>query len=118
MEANWDLHTLGRWDVGANVFDLVAKETGDIYRANEGATGSNPTIFYNSSFAGPFNVDFAQAPYPAPNLKIVSPKTKRTVLPAICEVWKGFTETYYTDTVVVPDGQHPPPGYAVNTVDN
>lgn len=48
VEANWNLHTLGRWDVGANVFDLVAKKTGDIYRPNHAATGHHPTMFYNS----------------------------------------------------------------------
>jgi acid phosphatase len=29
VEANWDLYTLGRWDVGANVFANVAAHTGD-----------------------------------------------------------------------------------------
>jgi hypothetical protein len=119
VEANWGLHTLGRWDVGANVFSLVAEKTGDIARPHEQATGRHPTIFYNSSFAGPFNDDFAKAPYPAPNVHIRSPKTGRTVLPAIVEAWKDSSlKTYYTDSVEVPDGQHPPPGYAVNTKDN
>ena len=119
VEANWGLHTLGRWDVGANVFDLVAKKTGDIYRPNLGATGNKPTIFYNSSFAGPFNGDFQKASYPAPNIHIKSPKTGRTVLPSIVDTWTGSSlKTYYTDSVVVPDGQHPPKGYAVNTKDN
>ena len=29
VEANWDLPTLGRYDVGANVFAFVAQETHD-----------------------------------------------------------------------------------------
>lgn len=115
VEANWGLHTLGRWDVGANVFELVANKTGDIYRPNKAALKQDPTHYYNSSFAGPFNADFAQAPYPAPNLKIKSPKTGRTVLPSIVRQWKDTKlPTYYTDSVVVPDGQNPPPGYAAN----
>ncbi|KAI6979182.1 acid phosphatase phoa [Hortaea werneckii] len=119
VEANWNLHTLGRWDVGANVFDLVACETGDIYRPNLAATAEEPTIFYNSSFAGPFNEDFQSAPYSPPNLDIKSPMTHRTVLPAIKKQWKGHTEgTYYHDRVEIPDGQHPPEGYAVNDVNN
>ena len=107
VEANWDLHTLGRWDVGANVFDMVAQVTGDIvgfsctnlrdgdsdidkqYRPNDAATSKDPSIFYNSSFAGPFNTEFQKAPYSAPNLNIVSPKTGRTVLPAIKRVWNS-----------------------------
>jgi hypothetical protein len=119
VEANWNLHTLGRWDVGANVFDLVAQETGDVYTPNHAATGIKPTIFYNSSFAGPFNDDFQKAQYPAPNLDIVSPTTGRTILPAIKKVWQGSSaSSYYTDSVVVPDGQHPPEGYAVNVKGN
>ncbi len=89
VEANWDLHTLGRWDVGANVFKLVAEHTGDIYRANMGALGEPSTHFYNASFAGPFNDGFEKALYPAPNLDLKSPKTGRTVLPAIVEQWEG-----------------------------
>ncbi|WPH02236.1 Hypothetical protein R9X50_00509200 [Acrodontium crateriforme] len=129
VEANWGLHTLGRWDVGANVFDMVAKHTGDIYRPNNDATGASPSRFYNSSFAGPFNEDFETAPYPVPNIFLFSQRTFRTVLPKVIETWglrwiggwgKSLSNplSYYRDTVVIPDGQHPPQGYAVNTVDN
>lgn len=115
VEANWGLHTLGRWDVGANVFEFVAQQTGDKVRPNRAALGRNPTHFYNASFAGPFNVDFKNASYPAPNLKIKSPNTGRTVLPAIVDTWKNSKlPTYYNDGVVVPDGQNPPAGYAAN----
>ena len=117
VEANWHLNTLGRWDVGANVFQTVAEKTGDVVRENTAVTGSNPTIFQNSSYAGPFNTDVGKAPYPAPNVNIVSPKTGRTVLPAIRRVW-GNKPSIYNNGVVIPDGQHPPAGYAVNTVDN
>ncbi|KAK5130398.1 hypothetical protein LTR08_002145 [Meristemomyces frigidus] len=117
VEANWDLHTLGRWDVGANVFDVVAAKTNDIYRPNDAVTLANGTIFQNSSFAGPFNTVFAQAAYPAPNVWIKSPKTARTVLPAIKKIWSGM-DSYYNNGVVIPDGQHPPTGYAVNDVSN
>lgn len=99
------------------MFSLVAEKTGDVVRANEAVTGPGETIFQNSSFAGPFNTEFESAPYPAPNVNIVSPRTGRTVLPAIREIW-GERETYYTNSVVIPDGQHPPPGYAVNDVNN
>ncbi|KAK0281753.1 hypothetical protein LTR35_007434 [Friedmanniomyces endolithicus] len=117
VEANWNLNTLGRWDVGANVFQTVAEKTGDVVRENTAVTGSNPTVFQNSSYAGPFNTDVGKAPYPAPNVNIVSPKTGRTVLPAIRRVW-GNKPSIYNNGVVIPDGQHPPAGHAVNTVDN
>lgn len=114
VEANWDLSTLGRFDVGANVFDLVAQQTGDMYRSNDAATGSVPSRFYNSSYSGPLNSNVKTA-YPNPNVTMVSPKTQRKVLPAIANTWNPNNipnwSTYYTDTVVAPDGQHPPAGH-------
>jgi len=115
VEANWGLDTLGRWDVGANVFAHVAAQTGDRVRANDAVAGANPTVFQNSSFAGPFNDGFAQAGYPAPNTTLVSPNGRRHVLPAIVAQYAGVqNETYYNATVAIPDGRHPPAGYAVN----
>lgn len=89
VEANWDLHTLGRFDVGANVFDFVGKKTGDHVRPWDAATGNNPSIFFNSSYAGPLNEGFETAPYPAPNVDLKSPGTGRTVLPSIVKKWGG-----------------------------
>ncbi|KAL1584045.1 hypothetical protein WHR41_08176 [Cladosporium halotolerans] len=89
VEANWDLHTLGRFDVGANVFDFVGKKTGDHIRPWAAATDANPSIFFNSSYAGPLNENFETAPYEAPNVNIKSPGSGRTVLPAIVEKWGG-----------------------------
>ncbi|KAK5110305.1 hypothetical protein LTR62_006158 [Meristemomyces frigidus] len=117
VEANWNTHTLGRWDVGANVFQVVADKTGDIVRPNTAVTAANPKIFQNSSYAGPLNLDVGFAPYPAPNVKLVSPRGGRTVLPAIQRLW-GNKPSIYNNGVVIPDGQHPPAGYAVNTADN
>lgn len=121
VEANWDLHTLGRFDVQANVFDFVGKKTGDHIRSWEAATGSNPSIFFNSSYAGPLNENFAAAPYPPPNLEQKSRHSGRTVLPSIVEKWggkKAATASYYGAGVEIPDGQHPPAGYAVNDAQN
>lgn len=115
VEANWNLDTLGRWDVGANVFQVVGQQTGDAIRPNLAVTGPNETVFQNTSFAGPFNTEFQTAGYPAPNVNLVSPNGRRHVAPFIQEVW-GHSDlsTYYTDSVVIPDGAHPPPGYAIN----
>lgn len=98
------------------MFSIVAEHTGDIYRPNTGALSNPPTHYYNTSFAGPFNADFEKGLYPAPNLDIKSPKTGRTVLPDIVEVWKDSDlKTYYTDDVMIPDGMNPPPGYKANS---
>ena len=101
MEANWNLSTLGRWDVGANVYSFVGQKTGDCIRPND-----NP-YYYNSSYPG---IESAKkyAPQPVPNISLVH--NGRAVLPAIQAAWKDMQkETYYTDSVITPDGQHPPP---------
>lgn len=118
VEANWNLHTLGRWDVGANVFKLIAEHTGDIYRPQESITGSSPSQFLNTSFAGPFNTGFQAAPYPVPNIFALSPITLRTVLPSIAIQYafqQNSVNAYYNNGVAIPDGAHPPKGYARNS---
>ncbi|KAM3421669.1 hypothetical protein BST61_g2054 [Cercospora zeina] len=120
VEANWDLHTLGRWDVGANVFKIVADKTGDKYTPDEAVTDLQPSVFLNASFQGPFNgqsgVGFA--PYPIPNTNMVV--NGRTVLPGIVDMYKDMQNSknmYYNSSVVIPDGQHPPPGYIGGSFD-
>lgn len=118
VEANWNLHTLGRWDVGANVFKFVGDKTGDHIRDQPQITGANATQFLNSSFAGPFNTGFESAAYPAPNVNIKSPHSLRTVLPSIAQAWAGAKSTYYNATSTIPDGMFPPAGYAYNDASN
>lgn len=112
VEANWDLHTLGRWDVGANVFSFVADKTGDHVRAWDNQTyGSFASHYYNESYDGVFNDGTAFPVYPAPNLNITSP-SGRTVAPAIRAEWAGSANPdYYSSIIEVPDGMHPPVGY-------
>ena len=101
VEANWNLHTLGRWDAGANVYDFVADVTGDRVRELE---NPNPD---NSSYPGLFNSKNKNVPIPVPNtsLKVHG----RTVLPSIVDLYKPYQDlTYYTDSVKIPDGLHPP----------
>ena len=101
VEANWGLHTLGRWDVGANVFANVAAKTGDTVR-----TWATPYSL-NSSYPGPFNSVNTHVPFPAPNVK--ASYAGRTVLPAIATTWANTQAAcYYTTSVEIADGQHPP----------
>jgi len=114
VEANWDLNTLGRWDVGANIFDFVAQQTKDTNSDWPELTGGTPTHFLNQSFAGPFNSKNSSAPYPVPNTKLV--RNGRTVLPAICKQWDSpalQARTYYQNTNKIPDGLNPPAGWAL-----
>lgn len=112
VEANWGLKTLGRWDVGANVFGLVASKTGDKDAEWDAATGATPTRFFNESFAGPFSSANSSVPLPVPNTGLS--KHGRSVLSKIQKVWGSKQlqkRTYYEDTVEIPDGLNPPAGW-------
>lgn len=111
-EANWGLHTLGRFDVGANVFKLVADKSGDAVRSWSGSVGLDH-MYFNYSYAGPLNEKGGNKRYAGPNLAGASALHDRTVLPAIREAWEGNpAPVYYTSGLEIPDGQHPPSGYA------
>jgi len=105
VEANWDLHTLGRWDVGANVFANVASHTGDKIRT----WSTNPPLserYFNSSYPGIFNSE-KFAPQPVPDS--FSYVNGRTTLPSIQKEWWSQEEkTYYHGQLEIPDGAHPP----------
>jgi acid phosphatase len=105
VEANWDLHTLGRYDVGANVFQFVADKTHDVIRTwSDGASLSN--YYFNSSYPGIFS-SVKSAPLPAPNsLSFVN---GRTTLPEIILKWgMQAAKTYYYGQLEIADGAHPP----------
>lgn len=110
VEANWDLNTLGRWDVGANVFSLVANKTGDTVREWDVETYGD-IRYYNQSYDGVFNDAPSYPVYPSPNLDIESP-SGRKVAPAIKAKWAGSANPdYYTSDIEVPDGLNPPALY-------
>ncbi|KAF2151926.1 acid phosphatase phoa [Myriangium duriaei CBS 260.36] len=113
VEANWNLPTLGRWDVGANVFQLVADHTGDKNRAWPAVTGANPTRFLNQSFAGPFNSVKNNTGYPVPN--VLLNRHGRVVFPEVFATWaleELKENSYYQNTVQIPDGLAPPKGWS------
>ncbi|KAG6816478.1 hypothetical protein H0H87_005765 [Tephrocybe sp. NHM501043] len=103
VEANWNLHTLGRWDVGANVFNFVGAVTGDATR-----TADTSSIKLNKSYAGIFNTaTLAKQPIPNTNLVV----NGRTVLPAIQSQWASQVScTVYQGEVVPPDTPATPSG--------
>ncbi|KAI1167391.1 acid phosphatase phoa [Nemania serpens] len=110
VSANWGLHTLGRWDVGANVFKVVADQTGDAVRPWDGKVELSD-MYFNWSYAGVFNNGGGNQRYPKPNLDTTG-KSRRTVLPSVKKAWKcSRAPAYYNDKVAIPDGQHPPAGY-------
>lgn len=69
MEHNWELPNLGRYDVGANIFQHVANLTG--YGQNKvpaNVNGANNSV----SYPGAFNSDpRKRLPIPPPNLQLI-----------------------------------------------
>ncbi|KAK2057404.1 phosphoesterase-like protein [Colletotrichum caudatum] len=113
VQANWDLPSLGRWDVGANVYGWVAERTGSAVRRWSDAAAA-PDRFWNLSYAGPFNTD-APRRYPRPNLALDGSGNAagKRILESVRQTWANSTApTYYEDTIRVPDGLNPPAGYA------
>lgn len=112
VSANWDLPTLGRWDVGANVYQMVAKKTGDTLRKWASADVFN-SRYYNYSYAGHFNTHGGNPVFPAPNLDLDNSFNGRKILSTIKKRWAGSTSpSYYKDTIELPDGLTPPKDFA------
>ncbi|TVY86527.1 putative acid phosphatase [Lachnellula willkommii] len=104
VEANWDLYTLGRWDVGANVFSNVAAHTGD--RIRTWNTSDFEHRYFNYSYAGIFNSkQFAVQPVPDSH----SNRNFRTTFPGIKKQWEKYQQyNYYHGQLEIPDGYNPP----------
>ena len=109
--ANWDLPTLGRWDVGANVFQLVANNTGDRLRSWS-STDEFESYYWNRPYAGYFNDGSRNTQIPKPNLELDDSFSGRPILQSIKDQWKNSkAPTYYSDGIKVADSRHPPKGY-------
>ncbi|KAG6853473.1 hypothetical protein C0991_004089 [Blastosporella zonata] len=103
ISANWGLHTLGRWDLGANVFKFVAEKTGDIVRP----VANIANVFLNVSYPGIFNDGDESPKVPIPNTRFVV--NGRTVLPSIQKQWESQVHcTTYFGQLVPADGNNPP----------
>lgn len=107
VSANWDLHSLGRWDCDANVFSFVADSTG----YNNTNVSSYDGLWWNESYPGPLNGKRTTEgwwPRPATELKCVS---GRGVLPSVVSTWGKSRGSYnyssvypYDDSWVATEG--------------
>ncbi|KAF2032224.1 phosphoesterase-domain-containing protein [Setomelanomma holmii] len=105
VEANWGLHSLGRWDIGANVFKHVADKTEDSVRKWAGKVPFSQ-MFFNVSYAGKLNNKNTSVPWPVPNTQVEY--AGKTVLPGIVSTWgKQADQSAYTSALEIPDGLHP-----------
>lgn len=107
IEHNWGLPCLGRYDVGANVFQYVANLTG--YKGNhvpKNANGANNS----ASYAGALSDDERQfLPIPPPNLRLVG-AGGLPVAQAIRNTWMSQAEalTPYDGSGDIHDLDRPP----------
>ncbi|CEJ83144.1 hypothetical protein VHEMI03167 [[Torrubiella] hemipterigena] len=109
VSANWDLPTLGRWDVGANVYQWVGNKTGDVIRTWD-SSSNQKNHYYATPYAGYLNPDSDNQQIPKPFLD--SNAAGRPVLKSIVDAWSNSdAPSYYSDTIEVADGRNPPEGY-------
>ncbi|KAL2167908.1 hypothetical protein VTG60DRAFT_646 [Thermothelomyces hinnuleus] len=110
LELNWRLHTLGRYDVGANVFKFVADQLK--YTANKEPENA-ATVDNSVSYPGLLNIDTsARLPLPFPNTKLVG-ASGLGILPSIEKALSRtkITKTPYDGSGKVFDGDKNPPVY-------
>jgi acid phosphatase len=83
LENNWDLPNLGRYDVGPNVFQLVASQTGYMNYP----LANLETVNNSLSYGGFLNSDpKAYKPIPPPNLQLVG-AGGQAVLASVRSAW-------------------------------
>jgi len=115
IEYNWGLPNLGRYDVGANVFQFAA-DAGDGYKGNKDP--ENAAAVDNSiSYAGFLNNETSKTlPIPPPNLNLVG-ASGQGVLEAIKNAWRADKDkkTPYDGSGRVYDGDKVPPIYKAST---
>lgn len=88
VEVNWDLPSLGRWDCGANVLEVVANKTNyDNYVVD------TSNLFFNTSYPGPLSdAEYIPVwPIPDTNAKCAS---GQGVLGSIVSTWGKSDGTY------------------------
>lgn len=86
VQHNWELPNLGRYDVGANVFQLLADATGYKNKDPPNVLSANNSV----SYPGPFNRNHTikSEEFPPPNLSL-SGAGGLPVLDAIRQAWQG-----------------------------
>lgn len=91
LSANWGLPSLGRWDCGANLFQLVANKTG---YTNWNVDLEN--VYFNHTYPGPLSANAYSTylpnwPAPATSGECSS---GHGILPLVHKTWAGHKPTY------------------------
>ncbi|RKF62864.1 putative acid phosphatase [Erysiphe neolycopersici] len=109
IENNWDLPCLGRYDVGANVFSFVAKQT----KYNNRSPADLFVVNNSYSYPGYLNSASKKSfPIPSPNLKL-SGAGGKGVGEKIQKLWKSAAknDTPYDGSGLIYDGRNRLPVY-------
>jgi acid phosphatase len=92
VEVNWGLPSLGRWDCGANVLQLVANKTG-----YHNPVVKTTNLYFNSSYPGAVSDSKYVPVWPVPNTTATCASGKG-VLGSVVSTWGKSSSTYnYTD---------------------
>jgi hypothetical protein len=92
VEVNWDLPSLGRWDCGANVLEIVANKTG--YK-NSAVDTTN--LYFNTSYPGALSDTKFVPVWPVPDTESKC-ASDRGVLDSIVSTWGNSSGTHnYTN---------------------
>jgi hypothetical protein len=87
IEANWELHHVGLWDGGANVWTFVADKTKDVVRRWDPTIAKDAfsNCYWNQSYGGVFSSAATSSHLYVKPIVDIS-RNKRTILPAIANL--------------------------------
>jgi acid phosphatase len=110
VSANWGLPSLGRWDCGANIFQLVANKTG---YANYDVNTTN--LYMNESFPGPLSSNTYSVFSPNWPIPVTDQKCSagNGVLQQVVNTYGNMTPTYNYTTPFPYDGNNASLGVGV-----
>jgi len=92
VSANWGLPSLGRWDCGANVLELVANKTG-----YDNFLVDTTNLFFNASYPGPVSDSKFVPVWPIPDTTAKC-AAGQGVLGSVVTTWGQSSGTYnYTN---------------------
>lgn len=92
VELNWGLPSLGRWDCGANVLEIVANKTGYV-----NSVVNTTNLYFNSSYPGPVSDAKFVPVWPIPDT-LSQCASGKGVLSSIVKTWGDSNGTYnYTN---------------------